>query len=182
MNYILAGIILTHTFTMFASCKIESHCTWQNLDEGQSITAQQAFGGKWILAATITFKRKSADDIYVSLLDLSWQGIPLTKLNATLFRCDLDKPFVPLEENVVADGTWSQDKQMLRFSFKEKERLQATHTFGLVLTVPSDLETTIKTGYFNLVPTSLPQPLQATAQQHPLHVQFMLPTQDTLVS
>lgn len=183
MKYVLASFVLVYTLTAQANCEIQSDCKWQNLDDsGTSLENQQTFGGKWILAATITFKKRTPDDIYFTMLDLEWQGISLSKLNATLFRCDPDRPFVPLEENVIADGSWSEHHQMLRFAFKEKERLQTTHTFGLVLTIPAELEKTIKTGHFNLVPATLPKPLQAIAQENPLHVHFMRTTKDTVIS
>jgi hypothetical protein len=150
---------------------------WHNLDPTATATQQELFGGKWILGATITFHKKTADDMYITVLEFAWKGTPLTKLNATLFRCDNNKPFVPLEEHVVADGIWSADKQTVRFTFKEKERLHTLHTFGLVLTVPSYLEESIKMGHFDLIPSSLPQPLQTIALHHPLHIEFVAPAE-----
>lgn len=182
MKNVLMALCMMSTIATHTICEIQSDSKWQNLDEKDCVETQKTFGGKWILAATITFKKKISQDIYFNMLDLEWQGVPLSKLNATLFRCDPTRMFVPIEENVVADGTWSEHHQTLHFSFKEKERLQTTHTFGLVLTIPSELEQSIKKGHFNLIPATLPQQLQESAQQHPLHVQFMLTNKKPVVS
>lgn len=182
MRYLIAALVLAYAMAMQASCEMQADCKWENLDTTASAESQQTFGGKWILAATITFKNKTTETIYLHELDLEWQGIELSKLNATLFRCDLNRPFVPLEENVIADGTWSAHYQTLQFSFKTKERLQPTHTFALVLTVPSELEKEIKTGHFKLLPKTLPQPLQISAQEHPLFVHFSVQTKTEIIS
>ncbi len=176
MKRLITATLLVHSFAVQASCEMQADCKWENLDTTASLENQQTFGGKWILAATITFKNKTTETMYLHEIDLEWGGITLSKLNATLFRCDPLRIFVPLEENVIADGTWSEYYQTLQFSFKTPERLQPTHTFALVLTIPAELETEIKTGHFKLLPKTLPQPLQTSAQEHPLFVHFVAPS------
>lgn len=182
MKTLVTVTLLAHTFMGYASCEIQADCKWENLDTTASLESQQTFGGKWILAATITFKNKTTDTLYLRELDLEWQGTELSKLNATLFRCDPYRTFEPLEENVIADGTWSEHHQTLQFSFKTKERLQPIHTFALVLTVPVELEKEIKTGHFKLLPHTLPQPLQISAQEHPLIVYLQTPAKKEVIS
>src|SRR5258706_6344489 len=72
---------------------------WQNLDQNTLYT--QTFGGKWILAGTIIFKKKAKETVYLSQLQLRWKGINLDKLGASLYRKDYEKKFLAIQENLV---------------------------------------------------------------------------------
>jgi hypothetical protein len=144
---------------------------WRCLEENCEKAA--TFGGKWILAGSITFKKRCKDPIYIDTINLHWNGDNLDNLIASLYRKNLDKElFLPIEENLVCDGVWNKNKQTLVLNFDEKESLAPTTTFYLVLTVPDGIEPVLKKGSFCLEEQCLPKPFKQCAQQEKLSLAF----------
>lgn len=139
---------------------------WQNLDQNTLYT--QTFGGKWILAGTIIFKKKAKETVYLSQLQLRWKGTHLEKLIASLYRKDYEKKFLAIQENLVCDGCWNKTKQILTLNFDKKEMLGPTNIYELVLTVPEELELAIRKGSFELLTQELPEQFSICARQKKL--------------
>jgi hypothetical protein len=146
---------------------------WHDLEYSQEKAKQ--FGGKWILAGSITFKKKAKDTVHLSRIYLQWEGLPIENLVASLYKTDSDKPFLPIQENLVCDGVWNKAQQTLMLNFEKKETLGFTNIFNVVLTVPDELEPTLKNGSFNVLPTSLPEPFKEYAHEHSLSLTFNKP-------
>lgn len=130
---------------------------WQNLEPNHAHACQ--FGGKWMLAGSITFKKKTKDTLYLTELDLHWNGKPLDNLVGSLYDKPLDKEFMAIEDALICDGTWNKTTQTLLLKFDKKRTLNAVTIFYLVLTVPEHLESTLKHGSFDIHATSIPEPL-----------------------
>jgi len=143
---------------------------WQDL-ESNAQKAEQ-FGGKWILAGSITFKKKAKDTVHLNRIYLQWEGESIENLVASLYKTETDKPFLPIQENLICDGLWNKAQQTLMLNFDKKETLGFTNTFNLVLTVPEKLEDTLKKGSFDLLPTYLPEPFKVATRKRSLSLTF----------
>lgn len=143
---------------------------WQDLESNEKKVKE--FGGKWILAGSITFKKKAKDTVHLHRIYLQWNGDRIESLSGSLYKADADKPFLPIQENLVCDGVWNKCQQTLMLNFDKKETLGFANTFNVVLTVPDQLEETLKSGYFNLMPNYLPEPFKMCARKDPLFLAF----------
>lgn len=135
---------------------------WRNLDQNNHSIID--FGGKWVLVGSITFKKKSKEPLFIDTLNLTWNGKHIDHLVASLYKKNLSRDFLPIEDNLVCDGIWNKTKQTLMFNFDEKETLNPTTTFYLVLTIPNDLEPILKNGAFVLEEHCLPKPFKQNSQ------------------
>jgi hypothetical protein len=152
---------------------------WCDLDGNCSRSAD--FGGKWILVGSITFKKRSKEPVSIDNINLHWKGETIDNLVGSLYKKDLDKNFLPIEDNLVCDGEWNKTKQMLILNFDEKENLGPTTVFYLVLTVPETIEPVLKKGSFCLEKQCLPKPFKDCAQQEKLSLAINdTPTQRTI--
>ncbi len=126
------------------------------------------FGGRWMLVGSITFKKQCKDPLSITAISLHWNGQAIDNLVASLYKKSFSKEFLPIEKNLICDGTWNKAKQSLIFNFDEKETLLPTTTFYLVLTIPAELEDILTNGTFSLEEHYLPKPfkkcVQATTQ------------------
>lgn len=122
------------------------------------------FGGKWVLVGSITFKKKSKEQLFIDTLSLSWKGQHIDHLVASLYKKNLSRDFLPIEDNLICDGVWNKTKQSLIFNFDEKETLNPTTIFYLVLTIPHTLEPILKNGAFVLEEHNLPKPFKQNSQ------------------
>ncbi len=138
---------------------LSAQAQWKDLEQNNKNV--DFFGGKWILAGSITFKKKSKETIYLSRLTFRWKGNNVDNLLGSLYRKDLDKEFLPVEEFFISDSYWNKKKQMLIFNFNKPISLGPTNIFYLVLTVPEELEPMMKEGLFVVESNSLPQPYKS---------------------
>lgn len=151
-------------------CELDIKPEWKVLDSPEH---DQEFGGKWILTATFIIKRRDKEFIRLEEIDLAWHGEKIERLVASLFKKDPYQDLMPVEESLVCDGTWNSKDQILQLKFEEKEYLQPTTMFCLVLTVPDELEPRLKTGHFDLLPESLPYQLQPVAKEKNLRISML---------
>ncbi|MCA9769843.1 hypothetical protein KC460_00545 [Candidatus Dependentiae bacterium] len=131
--------------------------TWKNLEQRKTKNIRK-FGGKWILAGSITFKKKAKDTVTLGKIYLQWHGPTLENVVGSLYKKKPDKDFLPIEENILTDGKWNKKKQTLMFNFPSYEYLGAVNTFYVVLTIPPDREHHLKNGHFSLEKRCLPGP------------------------
>jgi hypothetical protein len=168
--------IITSTLLPTQTCKAEEFniilkSKWCSLDD--NCTKSTEFGGKWILVGSITFKKRCKDPVCIETISLRWNGEPLDNLTASLYKKNLDKDnFLPIEENLVCDGIWNKNKQMLLLNFDEKENLAPTTIFYLVLTIPEAIEPILKKGSFSLEEQYLPKPFKQCVQTEKLSLAF----------
>lgn len=144
-------------------CTIIVEPQWLDLEHNHQNAA--IFGGKWILAGSITFRKKSKDTIYLSKLSFRWKGNKLDNLLGSLYKKDLDKQFLPVEEFLISDSYWNKKKQALIFNFNKPISLGPKNIFYLVLTVPEPVENTIKEGFFVVESNNLPAPYKSITRQ-----------------
>ena len=116
------------------------------------------------MVGSITFKKKSKEPLFIDTLNLTWNGKHIDHLAASLYKKNLSRDFLPIEDNLICDGVWNKTKQTLLFNFDEKETLNPTTIFYLVLTIPDHLEPTLKKGAFVLEEQSLPKPFKQCSQ------------------
>jgi len=157
--------------TMRRECTIVIEPKWQNLEHNYYYNTE-LFGGKWILAGSITFRKKSKDTIHLSKLIFRWKGTKLDNLLGSLYKKDLDKRFLPIEEFLISDSSWNRKKQMLVFNFKKQISLGPKNIFYLVLTVPEQIEPTLKQGSFVVESSGLPVAFKPITRHHSLNLAF----------
>lgn len=145
---------------------------WENL---QNSGETKEFGGKWILLGSITFKKKSKEDVKLHKMYLKWHGQRIKDLNASLYKKTPDKRFLPIEENLVCDSYWNPKGQTLVLNFNKKHRLGAVDVFYLVLTVPKNMERKLKNGHFTIQEQCLPGPFKGCAVDHKLALAVNIP-------
>jgi hypothetical protein len=168
---ILALTCLTaHARTRKPSCQLDITPKWTKLDSDKHA---QEFGGKWVEVAEIVIKRRDKEFIRLEEIDLAWHGEEIKNLVASLFRKEQNRDLIPVEESLICDGTWNRKDQVLKLHFEEKEYLQPTTIFCLVLTVPDDLEPRLKKGHFDLLPESLPHQLRPAVEKKNLRISML---------
>lgn len=132
--------------------------TWQHLDTNPETIKQ--FGGNWILAGTIDVKKRSSQVIKLDKLILHWKGNHVEHLLGSLYKKDLDKTFMPIQDYLICDSSWDEATQKLILKFDAPLNLEAHTTVCLVLTIPDHIESVIGKGSFQLESTALPLSLQ----------------------
>jgi hypothetical protein len=177
MNTILhiLSIILICTHSLYAlqneatnhGVSITVTPAWLPIGHGKASTNE--FGGAWICAGTISIRKRVNETLSLTEAAFKWNGGPLDKLHASLYRKN-SEPFLAIEENLVSDGIWRPQQKMLTFSFDSKQILDPVTTFYLVLTVPPHLEQQLKKGSFELLVSHMPAELQPYLE----HKSFLL--------
>ncbi len=163
--YLIPIVVIMHlnadTAQSYISASIDYHVSlepkWQELNNDRS--REEEFGGKWVLAGSIAFKKKAKDFLSLTTLHLHWHGPQLENLAASLYKKDLDKKFLPIQENLICDSIWNKNTQTLIFNFK-KQPLGLFNTFYIVLTIPDLLECVIQQGKFTVEENGLPEPFK----------------------
>jgi len=129
---------------------------WEDLEQNSERT--KLFGGKWILAGSITFKKRSSETVFLDEIQLTWNGKKLDNLIASLYEKNNTSSFLPIEKYCVCDSRWKCSTQQLFLRFNKPFVLGAVTTFYLVLTVPEPLEPVLKKGTFRIEYAGLPLP------------------------
>jgi hypothetical protein len=145
---------------------------WENLQHDSQRAKE--LGGEWILLGSITFKKKS-EDIWLQYMCLKWHGQHIKHLNASLYKKNLDKKFLPIEENLVCDSCWNSKTQTLILNFNKRHRLGAVDVFYLVLTVPHTIEKRLKDGAFTIEEQCLPEQFKPCARRDELTLAVHIP-------
>ena len=168
IQIMLSTIISTTSATTYSleNFDIVLKSKWQELGSNDNTCTD--FGGKWILVGSITFKKRSKDPIFVDEINLRWHGEKLNHLIGSLYKKNLAKEFLAIEDNLICDGVWNEKKQTLILNFDERENLGPTTIFYLVLTVPETIEPMLKKGHFCLENNCLPHPFKQCAQNEKL--------------
>lgn len=191
---ILAGEVMEHTYLIFLILIFSSHFLhakqeefkiilepkWENLEHDEHRITQ--FGGKWILAGSITFKKKSKEYVHLSQLTLRWNGSHLDKITGSLYEKNFEKNFYPIEDFLICDAIWNKKQQTLQFQFDQKCSLRAVNTFYLVLTVPVNQETTLKQGSFCITNDCLPNQFKEHIDTQNLSLSFNMLGQKIMVA
>jgi len=152
--FLLSAALAVSAIQTKEAFKVILEAKWQNLqNDPQKI---ELFGGKWILAGSITFKKKSSEIIFLDQIQLTWKGEPIAHLIGSLYEKNDTSSFLPIEKYLVCDSQWKKSTQQLLMEFKEPLTLGAVNTFYLVLTVPEKIEQALKNGEFHIEQTGLP--------------------------
>ena len=146
--------------------KVIVQAQWKNLDSNPQRIKR--FGGKWILAGSITFKKRSPEMVFLDEIQLTWKGKKINQLTGSLYEKNNMSLFLPIEKYLVCDSIWKQSTQQLFLRFNRPLTLGAVNTFYLVLTVPEELETVLKSGQFSIEQNGLPLPYRDYVKEHEL--------------
>jgi hypothetical protein len=156
-------------FLIAYDCSISIEPCWANIE--QKNTHQEKFGTKWILIGSITFRKKSKEDIKLDSLQLHWQGEKIERLAGSLYKKLPNKQFMAIEENFLCDGIWNSAQQYLTLDFSNhKQTLGPINIFYIVLSVPQQLENILKKGHFELTKSSLPELFSDQANELQLNI------------
>ena len=148
--------------TIPTDCLISVTPHWQSVES--SCKHEEEFCSKWILVGSITFRKKSKNPIKLESLRLAWNGKRINHLDGSLYTKVPGKKFLPIEQNLVSDSNWNKGRQELIFNFQDnKQTLGPTSIFYLVLTVPKDIQDTLKRGHFSVIKQALPPAFQRKA-------------------
>lgn len=131
---------------------------WDYLLAGKP--GQYPFNTRWILAAHLIFKKTAKEPVRLAQLTLRWRGPRVDNLIASLYTALPSKPFLPIEEQLVCDGTWNATQQTLMLPFDEEQTLGAFNVYYLVLSVPPTMEHVLKLGSFVIDALTVPSEQQ----------------------
>lgn len=134
--------------------KVILKAKWHDLDSNPQRV--KTFGGKWVIAGSITFKKRTQEVIFLNQLQLTWEGENIDQLAGSLYEKNDMSAFLPIEKYLVCDSRWKKSTQQLVMKFNRTFTLGAVNTFYLVLTVPDDVEKKLKQGRFKLEQVGLP--------------------------
>ncbi|MFH0898726.1 MAG: hypothetical protein V1855_04050 [bacterium] len=124
---------------------LKSTTTWKEFCLEQKPSDKQK--EKWVWVSSITFKSKEA--LTLKTLRIQWMGKQIDALSAALFVKKINEPCViPIEKNLICDGTWDNKNQQIIFYLNEK--IIATNNYHLVLSFPQSIESSLKNGKFIL--------------------------------
>jgi hypothetical protein len=157
---------------------VEPH--WHNLEQNEKRTEE--FGGKWILAGSITFKKHCKDAVFLDNIQLSWKGEKIDHLIGSLYEKNEAGEFLPIDKYLVCDSCWKKSTQELFLRFNRPCTLGAINTFYLVLTVPEKLEPILKNGSFYVEQAGLPLPYREYLKEHTRALALRTCTSHTLTA
>ncbi len=172
MKYIVIAIMMVSACCSVHSNKsndnfqliLEPH--WQPFEpHAQHMLASQ---DEWILVGSITFKKKAKENVQLARLNLQWKGPAIDTMFGSLYVKKQDKDFLPLQDNLICDGSWNKTQQTLKLTFDQQRSLGSVNVFYLVLTIPKHAKPALKKGSFEIVATCLPEPFRPTSTDHKL--------------
>lgn len=166
MKYMVSLLVLNAATTLLTAnnCDILLVPLWDSLEKNNML--ERNLGGRWMLVGSITFHKKSKEIAKLTQISFAWRGKYIDYLSGSLYKKFPEKQFMPIEENLVCDGTWNKKNQCLTLDFNHrKQTLGACTIFYLVFTVPDTIEPTLKSGYFRIVQTNLPDTLYKNNQE-----------------
>lgn len=159
MKYTTALLLISTATSLYVyatDCDVLLVPRWDNLEKNNMI--ERDLGGRWILVGSITFHKTSKEVAKLSRISLEWHGNHIDHLSGSLYKKNSEKRFMPIEENLVCDGSWNKRNQRLTLDFHDrKQTLGPRNIFYLVFTVPEAIEPKLKTGYFSLSDTNFPE-------------------------
>lgn len=102
---------------------------------------------KWTWTQSFTIKTK--EPIILKNLKLKWRGEKIPNLCAALYQKKAtEENLMPLQQNVIADGSWNPLKQELSFAVNQK--VAAVNSYHLVVSYPKQRGAIIKNGSFHV--------------------------------
>lgn len=102
---------------------------------------------KWAWIGLITMKSKIP--LRLKTLNLQWYGNKIDELQASLYqKKEKDPLLIPIQQNLVCDGTWDTKKQELSFNVDQK--VVSINNYYLVLSFSKKEELALKSGKFTL--------------------------------
>ena len=155
--------------SIFEPFSIKIEPKWEDLDKNKKTIL---FTEKWILACDIIIKKLAPEFISMEEIHLIWKGEEIEQLIGSLYEKNSDKNFMPIERYLICDSQWKKSEQKLILKFNTPKKLYATNKLSLVLTIPKNMETTLKKGCFTIESDVLPEPYNEYASQKRLCLCF----------
>lgn len=155
-NYILLALFLLINIT----CSVQRQC-FVNLKQKWHVFEQPRYlrppvQEKWVLINSASFIKKSKEPLSLKSLTFRWTGDKLDSVVGSLYKKNLSKKFLPLQENFVSDAFWDKKKQTLLFNFPEIT-LNPKTVFYLIITIPQEQEETMRQATFVVDQSCLPE-------------------------
>src|SRR5690348_14569609 len=115
MKYLILLTMMISSLQAYNDFELVVAPHWHNLEPALPTT--EKFGGKWMLVGSLTFHKKAKEQVDLNKIYLRWKGPELDSLVGSLYRKDADKQFIPLQNNLICDGTWCKKQQVLKLTF-----------------------------------------------------------------
>jgi len=169
----LSIILPFHLHSKKQELEISITPEWKRLDNNIMEADIEELEDAWILAGEIHLKKNTKESVYLNdEIVITWKGKPLDNLFASLYKRPLGKPLIPIEKHMICDSIWNRRKQQLIFKIPEPMPLDHVNSLCLVLTLPTDKESLIKQGSFQIEQHSLPYPFQHCFKKNTLSFAF----------
>lgn len=139
----LGGIVTTTDSYNCDYFSLSTTSTWREYCYyGPSVNL---FKEKWAWASSFTLKSKKP--VKLTTLTLQWKGPEIESLAAALYqKKERESAVIPIQKNLVCDGTWLPSTQQL--IFKVDEKIVAINRYHLLLSYSKQVETQLKNGKF----------------------------------
>jgi hypothetical protein len=131
-----------------SSLELTVHKLWQYLDDAG--IDPEMYGGKLVLGGTLEITKRTQAPIFISQIRLMWKGSPLSSLVASLYKQELDKEFLPIEDFWLSDGIWNKHHQYLTLTLDKPLLLEAKTMLHVVFTLPQSIESCLQQGTFQI--------------------------------
>jgi hypothetical protein len=127
---------------------LKASSTWREFTAAPT-TKKVKSPDKRVLIGEITLKSK--DSVFLDELVARWRGGNVGNLVASLYTKKITdhKSPVPIDDNLICDGTWNP--QTREFVFPVKKKLVASDTYYLMLHMPAKFEKQLRTGSFEII-------------------------------
>ena len=163
MQHFMTTLLLFVTpYTLLANstepCSVNFTGMWKEMT--QHTPKNHRLNNQWIAIGTLSFHKKTTEEIPLKTIEFTWVGPTITNLHASLFRKEPHKPFMPIDKYFVCDGAWHPAQQRLSFQFNDYQKLGCSQEFCLVLSCSHNLQELLRDGSLQLVTSTLPTPLQ----------------------
>lgn len=123
--------------------------TWDVLREYQDKPSKLSTH-KAVCVGIITLS--SPTPLKLTSFNIAWNGPHISHVSASLYHRRKLAPCAPLHANLVCDGSWDKEHQMIHFPLKEK--VVAKQQYYLVLGTKNGQESLLKAGNFKLITSS----------------------------
>ena len=122
--------------------------TWQEYAGAKSKQSSGTALEKKVLVGQINLKSKEI--MFLESLKACWQGGNIGGVVASLYSKKITdhKNMVPIEANLICDGTWNPKKK--EFIFPVNKKLVASDTYYLMLHINKKCEPMLKAGSFQI--------------------------------
>jgi len=124
---------------------LDTTSTWRDYGTGTPFSSLRFCKDRWAWICSLILKSKQP--VKITQLVLHWVGDRLDSLAASLYqKKEFEEAVIPIEKNLVSEGAWDSQKQILTFSIEEK--IIAVNKYHLFISFSKTIEEKIRQGKF----------------------------------